>query len=165
MVLVPKSILVNMIDDSDPKPFRTLRGFLNGEEPAGENYFCFSATLRIHGENLPFDELTHRLAVQPTRTRRKGERPGPRSPEYRDDAWHFQPAVAETAPLDQHLAALWRVVQPHVEYLKSIKRCFRLDVFCGYRSNCDHAGFEVSHTSLELFTALEIPFGVSVIVA
>ena len=38
------------------------------------------------------------------------------------------------------------------------------DVFCGYRSNCDHAGFEVSHQCLELFRSLEVPFGVSVIV-
>jgi hypothetical protein len=41
---------------------------------------------------------------------------------------------------------------------------FKVDVFCGYRSNCDHAGFEVSHKCLELFVALEVPFGLSVIV-
>jgi hypothetical protein len=32
---------------------RTLRGFLKGEEPDEANYFCFSATLRIHGDDIP----------------------------------------------------------------------------------------------------------------
>ena len=49
--------------------------------------------------------------------------------------------------------------------LNALKHRFKVDVFCAYRSNCDHAGFEVSHKCLELFTALEVPFGASVIVA
>ncbi len=59
---------------------------------------------------------------------------------------------------------LWQVVRPQIEYIKSLKQRFKVDVFCGYRSNCDTAGFQVSHTCLELFTAMEVPFGVSVIV-
>jgi hypothetical protein len=37
-------------------------------------------------------------------------------------------------------------------------------VFLGYRSNCETAGFEVPHTSLEMFTELQIPFGISIVV-
>jgi len=44
-----------------------------------------------------------------------------------------------------------------VEYLKALKQR-------GYRSNSDTAVFEVSHKCLRLFTALEVPFGVSVII-
>jgi hypothetical protein len=147
------------------KAFRTLRGFITGEEPDEENYFCFSATLRIHGDNLPFEEISQRLGIRPTLTHRKGERRRPNSPPYRDDAWHFQPALPESEPLEYHIESLWSVVKPEVEYLKSLKDRYKVDVFCGYRSNCDHAGFEVSYKYLELFTALEIPFGVSVIIA
>lgn len=154
-----------MDDPKEPRVFRTLRGFLDGEEPDEENYFHYSATLRIHGENVPFEEISQRLGVQPTHFRRKGERRGPRSPAYRDDAWHFQPSLPETEPLERHLEALWEVVRPHVGYLKALKHRFMIDVFCGYRANCDHAGFEVSHKCLELFTALEIPFGLSIIIA
>jgi hypothetical protein len=145
--------------------FRTLRGFLSGEEPDETNYFHFSATLRIHGDKVPFDEIRRRLGVQPTHTHRKGDRRGRRSPGYRDDAWHYQPSLPETEPLERHIEALWRVVKPAVDYLKALKQHYKIDVFCGYRSNCDHAGFQVSHVCLELFTALEVPFGVSVIVA
>lgn len=153
-----------MADSNKPKMFRTLRGFLNGEEPDEANYFCFSATLRIHGDGVPFEEISQRLGVQPSYLHRKGERRGPGSPVYRDDAWHYQPSLPETEPLERHIEALWQIVQPAVEYLKALKQRFKVDVFCGYRSNCDHAGFEVSHKCLDLFTALEVPFGVSIIV-
>jgi hypothetical protein len=158
-----------MPDSFDPKMFRTLRGFLTGEEPDETNYFCFSATLRIHGEDIHFEEISQRLSVQPTHLHRKGERRGSRSPAYRDDAWrddawHFQPSLPASEPLERHIEALWEVVKPQLEYLKALKQRFKVDVFCGYRSNCDHAGFEVPHKCLELFTALEVPFGVSVII-
>jgi len=154
-----------MTHPSDRKVFRTLKGAMRGEEPDEPTYFAFMASLRIHGDALPFEEITSRLGVQPTMIHRKGERRAPASPLYLDDAWHFQPALPESASLGQHIDALWQVVKPHVEYLKSLKQRYKVDVFCGYRSNCDHAGIEVPHTCLELFTALEVPFGVSIIIA
>ena len=156
---------MTMVESDKPKPFRTLRGFLDGAEPDEANYFRFSATLRIRGDRLPFEEITRSLGVEPTYTHRKGDRRGPSSTAYRDDAWHFEPAVQNTEPLDRHIEALWEVVRPAIGYLKELKSRFAIDVFCGYRSNCDTAGFQVSHRYLELFTALEVPFGISVIIA
>ncbi len=145
--------------------FRTLRGFLSGEELDEENRFHFIAALRIHGDGVPFEEISRTLGFQPTHLHRKGERRGPKSPSYRDDAWHFEPDIPKTAPLGAHLDALWLVLAPRLDYLKSLKQRYKLDIFCGYRSNCDIAGFEVPHESLKLFTALEVPFGVSVVIA
>lgn len=153
-----------MTSDEPPKTYRTLRGYLEGEEPAEENYFHHSATLRIHGDNVPFEELSQRLGVQPTHIHRRGVKRQSGVP-WRDDAWHFQPPLAETEPLGRHLEALWSVVRPHVDYLKGLKQTCRVDVFCGYRSNCDLAGLEIPHHCLEMFMALEIPLGVSVIIA
>ena len=154
-----------MTDSHAPKTFRTLKCALRGEEPDEPTYFAFMASLRIHGDGLPFEEISGQLGVQPTSVHRKGERRGPKSPLYLDDAWHFQPTLPETAPLEKHIEALWEVVKPHTHYLKSLKSRHKLDVFCGYRSNCDHAGIEVPHSCLELFTALEVPFGLSIIIA
>lgn len=154
-----------MEDPDKPKMFRTLRGFLKGEELDEENYTCFSATLRVHGDGVPFAELSQRLGVEPTHLHRKGEQRRPNSPAYRDDAWHFEAPLPGTEPLERHIEALWQVVRPAVEYLKVLKTSCNVDVFCGYRSNCDTAGFQVSHQCLELFTKLEVPFGVSVIIA
>lgn len=154
-----------MVDSDEQRSFRTLRGFLTGSEPDERNHFHFSATLRIHGDGVPFEEISQRLGVEATNRHRKGERRGPKSPAFQDDAWQYQPSLPETEPLELHIQALWEVVRPEVEYVKSLKSRFRVDVFCGYRSNCDHAGFEVSHRCLEMFIALEVPFGISVIVA
>jgi hypothetical protein len=147
------------------KSYSTLRGFLNGEEKDEPIYFKYSATLRIHGESLPFDEIAEKLKLLPTSFHRKGDRQGPRSPEFRNDAWHYEPGLPESEPLFRHIEELWKVLKPHVDYLKTLKKNYTVDVFCGYRSNCDHAGIEVPHSCLEIFTALEIPFGVSIIIA
>src|SRR5262245_31037651 len=101
-----------MADAEELKMFRTLRGFIDGQEPDEATYFHFSVTLRIHGDDVPFDEITQRLGVQPTRLHRKGERRGATSPAYRDDAWHFEPSLSETETLELHIEALWQVVRP-----------------------------------------------------
>jgi Domain of unknown function (DUF4279) len=157
-------MLCAMSAPDTPKAFHTLRGGIRGEERNEPIYFAHMASLRIHGDNLPFEEISKRLGVEPTSVHRKGERRGPKSPPYRDDAWHFQPALPESEPLARHVEALWEVLKPHREYLRSLKQRYKVDVFCGYRSNCDHAGIEVPHTCLEMFTTLEIPFGVSIII-
>ena len=150
---------------SEPQKFRTLRGFIDGEEPDEADYFAYSASLRIHGHDLPFQEISRKLGVKPTHVHRMGERRGPSSLPYRDDAWQFQATIPETEPLAAHLQSLWEVLRPHVPYLRALKQAYRVDVFCCYRSNCDCAGFEVPHTCLEMFSVLEVPFGVSVIIA
>jgi hypothetical protein len=137
--------------------------FPKGKDDEGEEFwFHFGAALRIHGDGVPFEEISQRLGVQPTHTHLTGERRGTST--FLDDAWQFKPSIPETEPLERHIDALWEVVRPQVEYLKALKKRYKVDVFCGYRSNCETAGFEISHHCLELFTALEVPFGLSVIV-
>ena len=129
------------------------------DEPS---YFAFSATLRIHGTDLPFDEITRTLGLSPTHQHRAGERRRARGRAYPDDAWQFSANVPEERELTEHLRSLWTVVRPHVAYLTSLDAS--VDVFCGYRSNNGTAGFAVEPDALEIFTALNVPFGVSVIV-
>jgi hypothetical protein len=129
------------------------------DEPS---YCAYSASLRIHGTNLPFDEISQALGVNPTYQHRAGERPRASARPCADDAWHFTAPIAEDKELSEHLRSLWRTVQPHVAYLTGLNA--NVDVFCGYRSNNGAAGFSVEPDALEIFTALDVPFGVSVIV-
>ena len=134
------------------------------EEP--EYWFNYSATLRIFGDIGDLDAITAELGVTPTHTHRRGESRRPVLPNgYEHDMWSYAAPVPEDRPLQVHLEALWRVVRPHVAYLKGLKERLTVDVFCGYRSNCGTAGFEVDHRALILFTELEVPFGVSVGIA
>src|SRR6266404_1829158 len=111
-----------MTDPEKPKLTGSLRGVLRGEKTDFPIHFAFGATLRIHGNSLPFEEISTRLGVQPTHVHRKGERRGPKSSPYQDDAWQFKVTLPETAPLAQHIETLWEVVKPHVQYLQSLKQ-------------------------------------------
>lgn len=77
----------------------------------------------------------------------------------------FDSSLPEIEPLHRHIDEIWAAVKPRAMHLKELKQQFSVDVFCGYRSNCDHAGIEVPPSSLEMFSVLEIPFGVSIIIA
>ena len=143
--------------------FRTLRGFLAGSEPDEKTYFAYSATLRIFGDIPSPEDISAHLGLQPTKTHRKGDKPDPRHSGFRDDMWAYDPPVDKSESLDKHIDALWAKLKPHKQYLLELKKSLAVDVFLGYRSNCDHAGIEVPHASLEMFAELEIPFGVSII--
>jgi Domain of unknown function (DUF4279) len=147
------------------RTFRTLRGAVEGNEPDEPAYFCYMASLRIFGDDLPFDQISTALALVPTSTARRGDRRGPRSPARKDDMWCYSPALAEERPLHEHVDALWSAIRPGAIYLRELKKTSRVDVFLGYRSNIDTAGVEVPHESLGMFTALEVPFSLSIIIA
>jgi hypothetical protein len=104
-------------DPRAPRKFRTLRGFINGKGSDEANYFCFTASLRIFGGHIPFEEISQRLGVQPTNTHRQGERREPRSPVYPEDGWVFRPSLPEVEPLERHIGALWQIVRPELKYL------------------------------------------------
>jgi hypothetical protein len=146
------------------KPFRTLRGFHRGSEREEETYFSYSATLRIFGDIANLQSISEELGLRPTNSHRKGERRGKRTQPYSHDMWSYRAPVGESEPLHTHIDALWGVLKPHKRYLLRLKRSVAVDVFLGYRTNCDTAGIEVPHTSLEMFSELQIPIGISVIV-
>ena len=78
--------------------------------------------------------------------------------------WSYSVDLPESELPEKHISALWSKLKPHKEYLLELKKTLSIDVFMGYRSNHDWAGFEVPPESLEMFTELQIPFGVSIIV-
>jgi hypothetical protein len=128
---------------NEHKAFRTLRGFLSGDEPDEENRFAYSARLRIFGDNLDFDDISSYLGVTPTNSHRKGDRKGPKSPPYTDDMWGYSPPLDESVELAKHIDALWTDIKHAKEYLISLKQVASVDVFLGYRSNVDTAGVEI----------------------
>jgi len=79
--------------------------------------------------------------------------------------WSYTPPVDKSEALHRHIDALWSALRPHKQYLLKLKKTLSVDVFLGYRTNCDTAGIEVPYTSLQMFLELKIPFGISIIVA
>ena len=137
----------------------------DGEGQDDAIYFGYSACPRIFGHIPDLDDLTKRLGVAPTHSHRKGDRRGPYSPPYKQDMWSYTTLVKAGEPLHVHIDSLWNTFREHKEYLLQLKHGVTVDVFLGYRSNCDHAGVVVPHQSLEIFRELQVPFGLSIIVA
>lgn len=128
-------------------------------------YFAYSATLRIFATDLDLDFVTATLGFEPTSTFRVGQNRTPVSTPSKHNAWHLASGLPEEEPLAAHIDALWQRLRPIQKQVFELKTRATIDVFLGYRSNCDHAGFEIPAASLEMFTSLDIPFEVSVIIA
>jgi hypothetical protein len=148
----------------EKQSFRTLRGFINGNEPDDEIYFSYSATLRIFGKIPDLEMLTSEMGFPPTDFHRIGEKKGDKSPGFEHDMWSFKPSIPETEPLGHHIDALWAAIKSKTDFLISLKKTLTVDVFLGYRTNCDLAGVEIPHSSLEMFRELQIPLGISIII-
>jgi hypothetical protein len=142
----------------------TLPPLEEGAETEDEPFhFAYSATLRIFGESLDFEAISAALGLLASNTHRKGD-PG-RVRLYDADLWSYTAPLDESEPLHKHIDALWAALKPNKRYLLLLKQRATVDVFLGYRSDCEWAGVEVPHSSLELFTQLEIPFGLSIVIA
>jgi Domain of unknown function (DUF4279) len=129
-------------------------------------YFAFGATLRITGDIASPEEISRVLGLQPTHLHRRGERRSARAAPYEHDMWAYEAPVAEEQPLSEHLRALRAAIGDQAGYLKELRESgLKVDIFCGYRSNSDSAGFEVEHDVLKIFIELETPLDVSVIIA
>lgn len=131
-------------------------------------YFNFSASIRIFGENLNFKKITDNLQIAPSHSHKKGDikkRNGKIiGKPYEQDMWLYKSPVNETEPLDIHLQTLWSKLKPNKYKIIEMKKKYNINIFCGYRSNCDNAGFDVSYESLTIFCELETAFSMSVII-
>ena len=133
-------------------------------KPRPEPRFVFGASLRVFGQSLDFGELERRLGVAPTISYRKGAPCGLGSRSREFDMWLLAAPAGREQPLSRHLDALWKAVKPNVSYLKKLKRTHTVDIYCRYFANVPSAGFEIDCSSLEMFRALDLSFGVSVLV-
>lgn len=137
---------------------------MSSEEATEDIYFAYSASLRIFGNISDLDEITKALGVRPTHAHRKGDSQGTHLRPYEYDMWSYVAPVKEIEPLHVHIDVLWNTFRERKPYLLELKNGLTVDVFLGYRSNCDHAGVDVPHQSLEIFRELQVPFGLSIIV-
>jgi hypothetical protein len=146
--------------------FKTLEGFVTGHESPGLTpKLAHYATLRVFSATgLDFGEIESALGLVASKTGRRGERVGPRSPANKGDIWMYQAPVAEERALGEHVEALWQALNPHVVFLRALKQRATVEIILGYSSNIDHAGVTIPHRSLEMFAALELDLGLNIVV-
>jgi len=133
-----------------------------------EYYFAYSASLRIFGDNIDLDEVNDLLKVEPSSFNKAGDKFVYKGKEtsrtFEKDVWKLSSPLNEEIHLDEHLNYLKGILIDKSDAIGKLKEKYEIDIFCGYRSNCDHAGFKVNSKSLELFTELDVDFNVSVII-
>jgi Domain of unknown function (DUF4279) len=66
-------------------------------------------------------------------------------------------------PLDEHVTVLWEIVQPHIEYLRELKKKFKIRIIIFVQSPAPN--FTVDQRCLKLCTELEIPLEISATVS
>jgi hypothetical protein len=145
------------------KSFTRLRDFLEDGPEDVPITFEYSASFRIAGLDLPFDEIERVLQLSASHTHRKGEHRGKTT--FKEDMWRLESPLVETRPLSEHLDWLWTQLAPHKAYLLTLKKRYHIDVFAGYRSSCDMAGLDIPIASMQIYFDLGIPFGLSIVVA
>jgi hypothetical protein len=128
--------------------------------------FCFSASLRVMDAPELHDEIEVVTGLKPSHAHLKGDKKPRTSSTWDNDIWILQSPLNEKAELTDHLNWLWNTIKPHSDYFKELlQKGRKVDVFCGYRSDSDNAGFIVQPDALEIFASLNIPFQVSCIIA
>ncbi len=55
-----------------------------------------------------------------------------------------------------HIDELWRLLEPHSDYLKRLKSKASVAIHLGYLTSVESAGVSIPHSSLSIFLALEL---------
>ena len=130
--------------------------------------FCFSASFRVRDAAKWHMKIEQRTGLKPHHSHLKGELMFPETSytkRWEHDVWKLNSPLGEELPLSDHLSWLWKQISPHVEFFKElINQGIHVDVFCGYRSDSDTAGFSIDPEALEIIHKLQIPLEVSVII-
>ncbi|HYG61076.1 MAG TPA: DUF4279 domain-containing protein [Thermoanaerobaculia bacterium] len=131
-----------------------------------EYYFAFSASLRVLDAPERHEEIERMTGLRPSHVHLRGDLANEKSGRrWTRDVWGLKSPLSKETSMTEHLFWLWEQVKPHQAYFESlIAAGVRVDVFCGYRSNCGYAGFDLNPEAFEIVRALRLPFEISVIV-
>lgn len=69
--------------------------------------------------------------------------------------------ISEHEILEIHLDYFNEIFLKHIVLLKELQRKDSLTIYCYYRTNLDSSGIDIPHKSLELYSELKIPFGIT----
>ena len=119
------------------------------------------AGLRIMGESLEHEKISQKLGLVPSHTHRAGEVDKFGLP-YPQDMWLLESPLGERKQLDTHLKWLIKQLEPSFSYLKTLKKEYKIDVFCAFTGSSG-GGLSLSPAALSLFTELGIKLELSII--
>ena len=130
--------------------------------------FLFSAALRIMDNPEANEVIASETDIQPTHSHIKGQLRFPSSSidrRWDSDVWILSSPLPEEESLSAHLVWLWQRIFNHKEFFKKlVDNGATVDIFCGYRSDSDNAGFSIQPEALEIVKYLGVPLEISIVV-
>jgi Domain of unknown function (DUF4279) len=124
--------------------------------------FNAGASFRIQGLDLDLERISRELDQGPTYTHNQGE-PDIRKHTYPHDMWYLSSPLGESQELESHLEWLAERLLPHKQYISSLRKTSKVDIYCWKNCFTEQASLILSSHALGIFTELSIPLDVSLI--
>jgi hypothetical protein len=116
----------------------------------------------IAGIGLDIEGISRILNITPTHTHRVGELNVIGKP-FPHDMWQLGTPLSGAESLDTHLRWLGDNLNPHYEFIRSLKANAEIYVYCGVNCDSDQCGFGLTSEALSIFTELGIKMEVTVL--
>jgi len=128
-------------------------------------HFHFSACLRVMDAPELHDAIESRTGLKATESHKKGDLANRKTGRrWKNDIWTIESRSRQNSNLSSLLRSLWHRIEPHHRYFAELaKKGTKIDVFCGYSSDYNGAGFSIDPDALKIVTALKVKLEVSCI--
>ncbi|MBN2534379.1 MAG: DUF4279 domain-containing protein [Spirochaetales bacterium] len=132
-----------------------------------EYYFNFSVSFRIMNAPEYHEKIKENTKIVATHVHKKGDiKSKTNNKRWENDIWILSSPLPKESQIDKHIEWLWQTIEPHIEFFFELKeKNVKMDIFCGYRTNCDNGGFNLDTKSIEILNKFKIPIGFSIIIA
>ncbi len=124
--------------------------------------FAAGAAFRVYGTGLDIDGITRELGLSPNHRHRKGE-PDPGKRPYPHDMWALSSPLGKDRDLDLHLTWLGERLLDRKNYIVSLTKSFRVDIYCWKNCFTEQSSLMLSSRVLRIFTELNLDLGISLL--
>lgn len=124
--------------------------------------FAAGAAFRVYGTGLDIDGITRELGLSPDHRHKKGE-PDPGKRPYPHDMWSLSSPLAKDRDLDLHLTWLGERLLDRKNYILSLTKNFRVDIYCWKNCFTEQSSLMLSSKVLRIFTELNLDLGISLL--
>ncbi len=125
-----------------------------------------TASLRIRGDDLDPDEITHLLECKPTKSHRKGDIEIGKSTGKRNvkkmGIWSLKAEENSTEELETKIAKLLDKVTDDLKVWKSLGQRYKLDMFCGLFMDRSNEGLSLSSSIMSRLGERSIEIGLDI---
>jgi hypothetical protein len=124
--------------------------------------FAAGAAFRVYGTGLDIDGITRELGLSPDHRHKKGE-PDPGKRPYPHDMWSLSSPLAKDRDLDLHLTWLGERLLDRKNYILSLTKNFKVDIYCWKNCFTEQSSLMLSSKVLRIFTELNLDLGISLL--